>query len=161
MNTDSRLIDQAALLGAALVVFIALAVGAGAGWTLLSTALGVTLVLLLVAYVHVPTGSLRTKLLRLLAVSAVGGLAVSLALAYPLQEWLVRPRVVADCKRLSRLPTEVAACVGSGSAPALTLLWLLGGIAIFAILAFVLPILATTAAGKRVFRGLADLKPRG
>jgi hypothetical protein len=156
---DTRAIDQAVLVGAAVAAFVALAVGIGQ-WTLLSSALGLTLAIVLIAYVHVPTGSIRSKLLRLLAVSAVGALDVCLTLAYPLQEWLVRPRVAADCKRLSRLPTEVAACVGSASAPALTLLWLLGGAAIFTIIAFGLPTLATTAVGKRMFRQLADLKPR-
>ncbi len=160
MNTDTRWIDQAALMGVALAAFIALAVGAGE-WTVLSTALGLTLALVLVAYVHIPTGDLRAKLLRLLAISAVGGLDVCLILAYPLQEWLVRPRVVADCKKLSRLPTEVATCVGSASAAGLTVLWLVAGVIIFAVLAFGLPTLATTSTGKRVFRQLADLKPRG
>jgi len=129
-------------------------------WTWLSTALGLTLALVLIAFVQVPTGAIRARLLRLLAVSAIAGLDISLTLAYPLQEWLVRPRVTADCKSLSRLPTEVAACVGSASAPALTLLWLLGGAATFVILAFGLPTLATTATGKRVFRELAGLKPK-
>jgi hypothetical protein len=156
---DTRAIDQAVLIGAALAAFIALAVGVGQ-WTLLSSALGLTLAIVLIAYVHVPTGTFRARLLRLLAVSAVGALALCLTLAYPLQEWLVRPRVAADCKSLSRLPTEVAACVGSASAPALTLLWLLGGAAIFGILAYGLQVLATTATGKRVFRQLVDLKPR-
>jgi hypothetical protein len=156
---ENRWIDQAALMGTALAAFIALALGAG-GWTLLSTALGLTLALVLIAFVHIPTGGIRTRLLRLLAVSAVAGLDTSLILAYPLQEWLVRPRVGADCKSLSRVPTEVAACVGSNTAPGLTLLWLLGGAAVFAILAFGLPMLATTATGKRVFRDLAGMKPR-
>jgi len=157
MNNDTRLLDQAALIGAALTAFIALAVGL-AGWTWLSTALGLTLALILIAFVHIPTGRLRAGLLRLLAIAAVGGLDLSLTLAYPLQEWLVRPRVAADCKKLSRLPTEVASCVGSATAPGLTLLWILGGVAIFAIIAFVLPTLATTATGKRVIRQFAGLK---
>jgi hypothetical protein len=156
---ETRWIDQAALIGTALAAFIALAVGGGQ-WTLLSTALGLTLALVMIAFVHVPTGSIRAKLLRLLAVSAVAGLDISLTLAYPLQEWLVRPRIAADCKSLSRLPTEMASCVGSASAPGLTLLWLLGGAVVFAVLAFGLPTLATTATGKRVFRDLAGLKPR-
>jgi hypothetical protein len=159
MAMETRWIDQAALIGTALAAFIALAVGAGE-WTLLSTALGLTLALVLIAFVHVPTGTIRSKLLRLLTVSAVGGLDVSLTLAYPLQEWLVRPRVAADCSSLSRLHTEMAACVGSASAPGLTLLWLLGGAAIFGILSFGLPTLATTATGKRMFRELAGMKPR-
>jgi hypothetical protein len=159
MTMETRWIDQAALLGTALAAFIALAVSAGQ-WTMLSTALGLTLALVLIAYVHAPTGRIRVKLLRLLAVSAVGGLDISLTLAYPLQEWLVRPRVAADCNSLSRLPTEVAACVGSASAPGLTLLWLLGGAVVFGILAFGLPTLATTATGKRMFREMAGLKPR-
>lgn len=156
---ETRWIDQAALMGTALAAFIALAVNAGQ-WTLLSTALGLTLALVLIAYVHAPVGAIRAKLLRLLAVSAVGGLDVSLTLAYPLQEWLVRPRVAADCGSLSRVPTEMAGCVGAASAPALTLLWLLGGALVFGILAFGLPTLATTATGRRVFRELAGLKPR-
>ena len=156
---ETRWIDQAALMGTALAAFIALSVSAG-NWTVLSTALGLTLGLILIAYVHVPTGNIRAKLIRLLALSAVGGLDISLTLAYPLQEWLVRPRVAADCRSLSRVPTEVAACVGSASAPALTVLWLLGAAAIFTILAFGLPTLATTATGKRMFRELAGLKPR-
>jgi hypothetical protein len=156
---ENRWIDQAALMGTALAAFIALALGAG-GWTMLSTALGLTLALVLIAFVHIPAGGIRTRLLRLLAVSAVGGLDISLTLAYPLQEWLVRPRVAADCKSLSRLPTEVAACVGSNTGAGLTLLWLLGGAVIFCILAFGLPMLATTATGKRVFRDLSGLKPR-
>jgi len=157
MNTETRGIDQAALIGTALAAFIALAVGVGE-WTLLSSALGLTLALVLIAYVHIPTGGLRAKLLRLLAVAAVAGLDISLVLAYPLQEWLVRPRVVADCKKLSRLPSEVANCVGSASAPGLTLLWLIGGAIVFAVIAFGLPVLATTGPGKRVLRQLADLK---
>ena len=156
---ETRWIEQAALMGTALAAFIALAVGAG-NWTMLSTALGLTLALVLVAYVHVPTGNIRARLLRLLALSAVAGLDVCLTLAYPLQEWLVRPRVAADCKSVSRLSSDVATCVGSAAAPGLTLLWLLGGAVIFAILAFGLPTLATTATGKRVFRELAGLKPR-
>ena len=159
MAMENRWIDQAALIGTALAAFIALAAGTGQ-WTLLSTALGLTLALVLIAFVHVPTGSIRTRLLRLLAISAVGGLDISLTLAYPLQEWLVRPRVAADCRSLSRLPTEVASCVGSSAAPGLTLLWLLGGAAMFCILVFGLPTLATTSAGKRVLRELAGLKPR-
>jgi hypothetical protein len=159
MTMEIRWIDQAALLGAALAAFIALTVSAG-HWTMLSTALGLTLALVLVAYVHVPIGGIRVKLLRLLAVSAVGGLDICLTLAYPLQEWLVRPRVAADCKSLSSLPTEVAACVGSASAPGLTLLWLLGGAVVFGFLTFGLPTLATTATGKRIFRELAGLKPK-
>jgi len=156
---DNRASDQAALIGVALAAFIALAMGVGQ-WTLLSTALGLTLAIVMIAYIHIPTGSMRSRLLRLLAVSAVGALDVCLTLAYPLQEWLVRPRVAADCRILSRVPTEMAACVGSASAPALMILWLLGGAAIFTIVAFGMPTLATTATGKRVFRQLADLKPR-
>jgi len=159
MTMENRWIDQAALIGTALAAFIALEVGAGQ-WTLLSTALGLTLALVMIAFVHVPTGTIRARLLRLLAISAVGGLDISLTLAYPLQQWLVRPRVAADCNRLSRLPTEVASCVGSNTAPGLTLLWLLGGAVIFAILVFGLPTLATTAPGKRVIRELAGLKPK-
>jgi hypothetical protein len=154
---ENRWIEQTALIGTALAAFIALGLGVGQ-WTMLSTALGLTLALVLIAFVHVPAGGIRVKLLRLLAVSAVGGLDISLTLAYPLQEWLVRPRVAADC--ISRLPTEMAACVGSATAPGLTLVWLLGGAVIFAVLAFGLPTLATTATGKRVFRELAGLKPR-
>lgn len=146
-------------MGAALAAFIALALGAGQ-WTLLSTALGLTLGLVLIAYVHVPIGRMRLKLLRLLAVSAVAGLDLCLVLAFPLQEWLVRPRVAADCSSLSRLPTETAACVASASAPALFVLWLVGGALILAVLAFGLPTLATTATGKRMFRELAGLKTR-
>src|SRR5215472_2515453 len=156
---DNRASDQAALIGVALAAFIALAMGVGQ-WTLLSTALGLTLAIVMIAYIHIPTGSMRSRLLRLLAVSAVGALDVCLTLAYPLQEWLVRPRVAADCRSVSRLSSDVATCVGSAAAPGLTLLWLLGGAVIFAILAFGLPTLATTATGKRVFRELAGLKPR-
>src|SRR5215467_14015523 len=132
MNTENRGIEQAALMGSALAAFIALAVGVG-GWTPLSSALGLTLALVLVAYVHIPTGSLRERLLRLLAIAAVVALDVCLALAYPLQEWFVRRRVIADCRKLSRLPSEVATCVGSATTPGLTVLWLIGGAVIFAI----------------------------
>ena len=103
-------IDPAALMAAVLAVVLAMLVGEGA-WILLSSFLGGTLLLVLLAYLPGarPSAGPRDKWLKVLASAAVVGLAASLTLVYPIQERIVRPAIAHTCPQQS--DTALAGCL--------------------------------------------------
>ncbi len=108
--------DQAAVLGASLTAVLSLTLGEGP-WVALSTVIGASLLLLLAGFYTPPKLDESRRKLELGAVSAIAGLACALALAWPLQEFVVAEELVPnwnpaqDCRRdlgLSQPPDQPA-----------------------------------------------------
>ncbi len=100
---ESDRVDAAALYGAMLAAVIALTLGEGA-WTWFSTALGVALLLLLVAFYRPTHRGQPVDHRRMLATAAAGALAATLLAAWPLQLVLEHWTSVGnECRQLGQV----------------------------------------------------------
>jgi hypothetical protein len=126
-------VDPAALMGAAVAAVLTITLAPGFWWWF-DSIIGLTLSLVLLAF-HKPIRPVRLKeaWARVGAFASVMGLSVVLLVSFPLQEWLVRPRVENDCGQGVAAQGEVNECVASRTGDWLfPWIWAVAAIAFFA-----------------------------
>jgi hypothetical protein len=129
-------------MGTALAAVVTWVLGEGA-WDWSSFPVAITLLLVLAAYHRppAPTASGWNVTAKAAAFAAVAGLAVSLLVAFPVQEWIVEPAVLDSCLRDAGrwLPGDTPAlelrvaedCAAGVTTQWLTAVWVVASLGLF------------------------------